>query len=508
MFERKKGFVSIWVGQGLPKAVFEKYAVHEYGDIDKDKPRNDFTRDAGDMWFDHDFMAAEWYRGKDRSIEEALEGFSGAEFFTAEAARLAKEKKVPTVNSVVVMYDSVLTPRPLQLPGKRKWPFARTAGIWPQQSPLVFLGTLPYTETQSKPDRPELRKDDHAKELRELSISPDGRFGLSFGRDEMMRLWDLRTGAHIGKHKAAKPITFITWMGDNRGFVTASMFMEWKSGKGEYQLTIWRADATALAKRKALKTTEKPDPARLLPDGKRLIWGEDQLLVADSDTWKAATLLQPDSPVASKWALRDGRLVTVDEQGNCSVWGPGLTTVVSKSVLPETTVLGQLSENEIVMPGMVVNLRTGKAVRKLKGYMGLFVQGFVGNDKERRWAEIDGSAVQGTIQAWSLKSGERIFKTEIDETQVTGAPAAGAGFIATVSHHANLHVWDVGAGKRIATWREAPTDRAVEAETEDGDGYELTAVAISPDGKKIMVGESSGRVFIFRHERSKLKRLR
>ena len=29
MFERKKGFASIWVGQGLPKAVFEKYAVHE-----------------------------------------------------------------------------------------------------------------------------------------------------------------------------------------------------------------------------------------------------------------------------------------------------------------------------------------------------------------------------------------------------------------------------------------------------------------------------------------------
>ena len=518
MFERKKGFVSIWVGEGLPKAVFEKYAVHEYGDPNEDKPLNEFARDAGDMWFDHDFVAAQWYRGKDRSIEEALEGFSGAEFFTAEAARLAKEKRVPTVNCVVVMYDSVLTPRPLQLPGKRKWPFARTAGIWPKGSPLVFLGTLPCTEIKSIPDRPELRKDDHTKELRELSISPDGRFGLSFSSDEVIRLWDLESGAHIGKHKAAKPISFITWMGDSRGFVTASMFPEWKSGKGEYELTIWRADATALAKQKTLKTTEKADPverrpatntseresAMLFPDGKRLVWGADQLLVADSDNWKASTLHQPESPIQSKCALRDGRLLTVDEQGNCNVWDPSLTKVVSKSVLPAITSLGQLSENEIVMPGMVVNFNTGKTVRKLKRYMDLFVQGFVGPAKEKRWAEIGAS----TIQVSSLESGERIFKTEFDETEMTGAAAAKAGLIATVSHHANLHVWDVDAGRRTATWREAPTDRTVENKTEDGDGYELTAVAISPDGKKIMVGESSGRVFIFRHDRGKLKRLR
>ena len=334
----------------------------------------------------------------------------------------------------------------------------------------MFLGNLPYTEIKSKPDRPEPRKDDHTKEVRELSISPDGRFGLSFGDDEVMRLWDLETGAHIGKHKAAKPISFITWMGDNRGFVTASMFPEWKSGKGEYELTIWRADAAALAKQKTLKTTEKADPVQrrpatntseresaiLFPDGKRLVWGADQLLVADSDNWKASTLHQPESPVQSKCALRDGRLLTVDEQGNCNVWDASLTKVVSKSVLPATTILGQLSENEIVMPGMVVNFNTGKAVRKLKRYMDLFVQGFVGPDKDKRWAEIGGSTVQGTIQVLSLKSGERIFKTEIDETQVTGAAAAGAGLIATISHHANLHVWDVGAGKRIATWREAP----------------------------------------------------
>ena len=47
----------------------------------------------------------------------------------------------------------------------------------------------------------------------------------------------------------------------------------------------------------------------------------------------------------------------------------------------------------------------------------------------------------------------------------------------------------------------------MEAETEDGDGYELTAVAISSDGKKIMVGESSGRVFIFRHDAKQVETL-
>ena len=188
---------------------------------------------------------------------------------------------------------------------------------------------------------------------------------------------------------------------------------------------------------------------------------------------------------------------------------PGLTKVVSKSVLPAIKILGQLSENEMVMPGMVVNLNTGKAVRDSRAiWRSALSRALWAMKRNRDGPEIGGSTVQGTIEVWSLRSGKRIFKTEIDETEVTGAIAAGAGLIATVSHHANLHVWDVGAGKRIATWRETPSDRAVEVETEDGDGYELTTVAISPDGKKIMVGESSGRVFIFRHERSKLKRLR
>src|SRR5262245_43340571 len=114
MFERKKGYASIWVGQGLPKAAFEKYAVHENNAVDAHGdqvgPLNDFARDAGAMWFDHDLVAAGWSRGADKSIEDAFQGYRGAEVFGPEAAKLANRKQVAAVNSVVVMYDSILQP--------------------------------------------------------------------------------------------------------------------------------------------------------------------------------------------------------------------------------------------------------------------------------------------------------------------------------------------------------------------------------------------------------------
>jgi WD40 repeat protein len=490
MFERKKGYVSIWVGQGLTKANFEKYAIHENNAVDEygDQvgPLNDFTRDAGATWFDHDFVAAEWMRGKGKSVEAALQGFRDAEFFSAGAAKLAKSKQVSSVNSVVVMYDSILD-----------------STRWPRRSPLMFLGNLPYLETQPKATRPALRKDDHTKPVCNLSISPDGRFGLSFGYDDVMRLWDLENGTHIAKHGLTEHF-LATWMPDNQRFVTELPFRESPSGS-TWGFTIWKADAASLTRQKDLKTMEPVRLAQLSPDGKRLLWANEQPMVGDIAQWKPSPLGKPGNLISSTLFLTDGRLVAIDDKGKCTVWDADLEKVMSRFALPKTQVHGQLSEHEIVVSSLVVNVHSGKVVRKLKDYLGLLTSGFAGDDQERRFAEIGST---GIIQVWKLKTGARVFKAEIDEVELTGAIAGDAGLIATVSHHANLHLWDLSQRRRTATWREAPQNRTVEREIGDGDGYELTAVAISPDGKQIMVGESSGRVFIFRRERSKLKRLR
>ena len=47
------------------------------------------------MWFDHDFVAAEWNRGKDRSIEDALEGFRGVESFACRSGKAREGEEGP-----------------------------------------------------------------------------------------------------------------------------------------------------------------------------------------------------------------------------------------------------------------------------------------------------------------------------------------------------------------------------------------------------------------------------
>ena len=96
----------------------------------------------------------------------------------------------------------------------------------------------------------------------------------------------------------------------------------------------------------------------------------------------------------------------------------------------------------------------------------------------------------------------------IDEVRVSAAFSADASRAATVSYNGNLHLFNLKVSKRLATWRAAPEERVVEKDLEDGDGYELTGVAMSSDGKTIIAGEASGRVFIFRVERNRLKQLR
>ena len=197
--------------------------------------------------------------------------------------------------AVVVMYDSVLTPRPRQLPGKRRWPFPRTAGIWPKRSPLVFLGNLPYTEIKAKPERPELRKDDHAKELQELSISPDGRFGLSFGQTtKSCGCGTWRPGCTSASIRP-RSLSFLS-----PGCRTTEGLLPLPCGAG----TEGRVRTHDLAGRcrsaHQAENIENDGRTRLgailLPDGKRLVWGADHLLVADISNWKTSTLPPPRAP--------------------------------------------------------------------------------------------------------------------------------------------------------------------------------------------------------------------
>jgi WD40 repeat protein len=299
---------------------------------------------------------------------------------------------------------------------------------------------------------------------------------------------------------------------DNQRFITELPLRESRSGlTGGF--TIWKADAASLTRQKDLRTTEPGRLTQLSHDGQSLIWANKRPVMGDITAWKPLPLGKPANDISSLLILADGRLVAVDDKGKWTLWDADLKSVQStfthpapnRFTRPPTDIHGQVSENDILVSNLVINVSSGKVVRQLKKYYYLLWNGICGGVKNKRFA---GVGTSGRIQVWNLQTGARIFEIETNEVGVTAAIAADASLMASVSHHANLQLWDLGKGRRTALWREAPQDRTVERELADGDGYDLTAVAISPDGKKIMIGESSGRVFIFLHERSKLKRLR
>ena len=73
MFKAEKGVVSIWLGCGTKKNVFDSYFEESRGwPGDEDVPLNEFAKDAGELFYDHDFVEAHWAGPKGKRTGDLL----------------------------------------------------------------------------------------------------------------------------------------------------------------------------------------------------------------------------------------------------------------------------------------------------------------------------------------------------------------------------------------------------------------------------------------------------
>jgi WD40 repeat protein len=488
MFKRKKGFVSIWVGQGVTKKQFQSYAVDEDDSEDDDVPLNGFAKDAGDTFYDHDFIEAEWLGAKPKALGAALGGFSHADSFLDAVLKLGKKKGIDTANALVLLYDTALSP-------------AR----WPKGSPLVYLGTVPYEPVKPKAQPPKPGKDDHQGEVYSAQISPDGSVAITRGYKDTMHVWDLKAGKLIAKKKT--PQLFHSWLPSGKEFLTELTYPEKDEG-----FAAWAISANDVVKKKTYKTKQSVRAVQSI-DGKSLVWVGQKPCVGDLAKWGSPDVPKSKKVITSVHAFADGRIVSIDIDGNFAVWDLDAGKAVKKFKVAGSnqSVLGEFNEQQLVVLAptskdnlLLVDVEKGKAVHKLKKSKRL--DHWCVNDG--KLFGMGGSTVQAELCVWSLKSGQRALTVTLDEINVVGAFSADGQRAATASYHGNVHLFDVEKSKKLATWRVAPDQREVEYDIEDGDGYELTSVAISNDGKTVVAGEASGRVFILRYERGKLKQVR
>lgn len=126
MLKDQKGVVSLWLGSVVSKTEFEGYFAEHYDDDDDDAPINEFARDLGQAFYDHDLQELAWHPAP-RPINALLAGHSWAESFVDAVIVACREADLNEANAVVLLYDQV--PEGV----------AATMGI-----PVRLVGSFPY----------------------------------------------------------------------------------------------------------------------------------------------------------------------------------------------------------------------------------------------------------------------------------------------------------------------------------------------------------------------------
>ncbi len=492
MLKRKKGFASIWVGQIPTRDQFDAYLAADL----EHKPINPFATDCGVKSYDTDTVEVNWQDDrKKQSVKAALATHSYAEFFLADALALAAERGVQTANSTAIAYDLELSP-------------AR----WPESSPLTFLGTLPYEEIKVKAEPPQPRSDDHHSQVMHLSTSPDGRWALS-SADEELRLWDLATGQHVATQQLREMFIVEFWLPDNR-FLTKSLL------SSQPGFTLWEAGPSGIKRVKRLNTPEEQHRVQPNASGDGLMLMRESPELVLFDAWRLSK--QPEYPgvMAGTQLLGERWVVLEFYAGIIEVWDLKSKACLRKFPVVDKTnpargIVGAVSDSQIVVQVkydgtiFVVDIETGEKVLRLQRSERLNdEQSVIYGRNQRFLSGVGGSTMCGYLRTWNLVTGELVAGVDLKEVNVRAAFAPQAKLAAAVSYDANVHLLRLDTWKEVARWRIAPESRSVETDTEEGDGYELTAVGISPDGKTITVGEASGRVHLLRYERGNLKAMR
>ena len=480
MLKHKKGIVSVWIGDQVSKAALDDYIIDESGDLEKGQPINRFAKDAKEKWYDHDSLEVICVKGKNKPIRQLAKGCSFFSQFIAPLESLAKSKNFDAGNCVVLLFDYELAP-----------------GKWPVNSPLKYIGHVPYEDLAPKPEKLTKRKDDHTRGVWDVTVSPDGKHGVSFGFDDSFRVWEMSTGKHLTKKSSDGEL--IGWLSANTFAVAGS----------PQDITCWQLEKNTVRK-KVFKTTMGVSRPQIAQDKSGIFWVHERPVFGRYDKWAPEeSPRDPKNPVQSVIALPSNRCVTMDLKKNMKVWDLASGKVLKCPSIPNAgELLCSYGDRQFVCTTAVVDIETGKRVKALAKPTRTDIATMLSGKKASWLVGVGGSTVQSAIRIWDVTTGAVVSNIVVDEVNVKASIATEAYLAFTVSHNANLHVFDLTTAKKTATWRIAPENRKVENSIEDGDGSELTAVCASPNGKHIIAGEKSGRVFILKFEQTKFKQLR
>ena len=312
----------------------------------------------------------------------------------------------------------------------------------------------------------------HTGALLAVAVMPDGRHILTGSDDNVVRMWDVGSGAEVRQFRGHNgKVLAVAVTPDGRHIVT---------GSDDNTARVW--DAGTGDERRQIKGTHAVQSVAVTPDGARIITGSDDNIARVWDVGSGAEQLQLKGHAGSILAVAvmpDGRhIVTGSGDNTARVWDAstgderlqlkGSHAVRSVAVMPDGARIITGSDDNIAR---VWDASSGAKLLQLQGHARpvTAVTAMPGG------SFIVTGSEDGTARIWSATTGAELRRLDGHTLSVSGVVVTPDNArIITASRDNTARVWDTRTGTAML-WLE-------------GHSGNILAVTVTPDGARIVTG--------------------
>jgi WD40 repeat protein len=317
----------------------------------------------------------------------------------------------------------------------------------------------------------------HSKDVRSVTISPDGKTLVTGSYDRTIKLWNRSTGKEIRTLRGhSSGVRIVAISPDSKTLI---------SGDETGVIKVWEL-STGLEKyalREHFRETVTPNARTVQESFRREPVGISSVAIRrDSETFASGDL----NGYIKIWDLKTGKLLrtlrTFRELGEGSAKSFTYSSVESMIFSSDGRTLASGGSNNTVPTFMVWNLSTGEVIRTLilpeqPSTIGSVVLSLDGKT-------LVSGDIGNVTKIWDLSTGKEVRTLTGGSGQLSFSPDAKA--LLVVSIHDTITLWNLASGQIIHQIK--PVTNSL---------FGFVSAAVSHDGKIIIGGDSNGTVKIW-----------